>query len=606
MSSITPKNIVHLDLDVLRNEYIQNDEETKFQYNPFNINKLQAYNPIYASLFDNDLISDDTAIYSKYSFLNMNTIIDYETKELKNANIFIKFSPLLDNLRYLMGKYEIDGEKSKVLPNYLNTSETITKLSHIHNSSYIDNFFCYLTSEALNNYGVLNGIDYYGSYLGIQDLYKSNVVDDIDYLNTSTYFNENKNEKYYISEKNNPYSNYGSRANKQKLIIEENNNQENIELIIDDIIEMDAYAPNKDDINTIESLEDELIYNKSDEEDILSLSDSTNTLNNSEINYSSDEEDDEDEDDEDEEDEHEDEKEDDEDDDKEDDDKEDEDDDEFIDQNTMDIENDENNSIYEEEKPYNLYIKDFPTQMIILEKCEGTLDSLFINGLINEEKGLAMLMQIIMTLLIYQKMFHFTHNDLHTNNIMYNSTKEEYVYYLFEGNVYKVPTYGYIYKIIDFGRSIYKYKGQVYCSDSFAPSGDAHGQYNFEPFMNNNKPRLEPNYSFDLCRLACSIYDFIFEDHTDYENNDELQEDGFILTIIRWIKDHYGKNILYKKNGEERYPNFKLYKMISRTVKEHTPYNQLSHKEFKQYLIESSENIPSEKIINIDQLPVMV
>ena len=244
--------------------------------------------------------------------------------------------------------------------------------------------------------------------------------------------------------------------------------------------------------------------------------------------------------------------------------------------------------------------------MIILEKCEGTLDSLFINGEINEEKGLSMLMQVIMTLLIYQKMFHFTHNDLHTNNIMYNTTKEEYIYYSFEGNIYKVPTYGYIYKIIDFGRSIYKYKGQVYCSDSFAPSGDAHGQYNFEPFMNSNKPRLEPNYSFDLCRLACSIYDFIIEDYEDFENYNELEEDGFIVTIIRWIKDKYGKNILYKKNGEERYPNFKLYKMISRTVNEHTPYNQLSYNEFKQYIVQSVDDISLEKIINIDLLPVMV
>ena len=31
------------------------------------------------------------------------------------------------------------------------------------------------------------------------------------------------------------------------------------------------------------------------------------------------------------------------------------------------------------------------------------------------------------------------------------------------------------------------------------------------------------------------------------------------------------KNILYKKNGDERYPDFKLYKMIARTVHNHTP-----------------------------------
>ena len=37
------------------------------------------------------------------------------------------------------------------------------------------------------------------------------------------------------------------------------------------------------------------------------------------------------------------------------------------------------------------------------------------------------------------------------------------------------------------------------------------------------------------------------------------------------------KNILYKKNGEERYPDFKLYKMIARTVHNHTPEAQLTN-----------------------------
>jgi hypothetical protein len=41
--------------------------------------------------------------------------------------------------------------------------------------------------------------------------------------------------------------------------------------------------------------------------------------------------------------------------------------------------------------------------------------------------------------------------------------------------------------------------------------------------------------------------------------------------------DDKGKNILYTSDGEERYPNFKLYKMIARTVHNHTPENQLEY-----------------------------
>ena len=148
-----------------------------------------------------------------------------------------------------------------------------------------------------------------------------------------------------------------------------------------------------------------------------------------------------------------------------------------------------------------------------------------------------------MILLCYQKVFHL-HNDLHTNNIMYNETSIKYLYYKYKNNYYKVPTNGKLFKLIDFGRSIYKFDGKIFCSDSFAPSGDASSQYNCEPYMNEEKPRIDPNMSFDLCRLGCSIYDFIIHDNNE-KNYDKLQQ-----TIHRWCVDDNGKNVLYKKNGK--------------------------------------------------------
>jgi len=41
--------------------------------------------------------------------------------------------------------------------------------------------------------------------------------------------------------------------------------------------------------------------------------------------------------------------------------------------------------------------------------------------------------------------------------------------------------------------------------------------------------------------------------------------------------------LLYKSNGVERYPDFKLYKMIARFVHNHTPQKQLERAELKQY-----------------------
>ena len=203
-----------------------------------------------------------------------------------------------------------------------------------------------------------------------------------------------------------------------------------------------------------------------------------------------------------------------------------------------------------------------------------------------------------MTLIVYQKLFDFTHNDLHTNNIMYQKTEKKYLYYKYNNRHYRVPTYGKIYKIIDFGRAIYKFKGKLICSDSFHTKGDAATQYNCEPFFNKKKPRLEPNFSFDLCRLACSLFDYFIEELDEQKTTN----DPIAKIITTWCTDDKGRNILYKTNGDERYPDFKLYKMIARTVHNHTPQTQVSHPIFGKFLI-GKRKIKKAKILNIDTLP---
>jgi serine/threonine protein kinase len=237
--------------------------------------------------------------------------------------------------------------------------------------------------------------------------------------------------------------------------------------------------------------------------------------------------------------------------------------------------------------------------MIFLEKCTGTLDQLFVKKRLDLDGIASCLFQVIMILIAYQKTFHFTHNDLHTNNIMYVETDVEFLYYKHAGKYYKVPTYGKIFKIIDFGRAIYKLQGKTFCSDSFGPGGDASTQYNFEPFFNKKKARIDPNYSFDLCRLGCSIYDFILD--INEEMDDAFTHDAFQSLIIHWVKDDNGKNVIYKKSGEERYPNFKLYKMIARTVHNKTPESQLENPFFQPFHLEAVE--AASVVIDVDSLP---
>jgi hypothetical protein len=236
--------------------------------------------------------------------------------------------------------------------------------------------------------------------------------------------------------------------------------------------------------------------------------------------------------------------------------------------------------------------------MICLEKCEDTLDSLLEKKLLTNDSGLSALFQIVMILITLQKTFDFTHNDLHVNNVMYVTTDIEYLYYKYENMYYKVPTYGRIYKIIDFGRAIYRFSNKQFCSDSFARNGDGWTQYNCAPFFDKYKEEIAPNYSFDLTRLACSVVEIIAEDHY-------LSNSAFITVLNDWLCDDNGVSVLYREN-KIRYHGFKLYKMIAKTVHKHVPSSQLSRSCFQQYICTDKLPHKTDKIMNINKIPSYV
>ena len=51
------------------------------------------------------------------------------------------------------------------------------------------------------------------------------------------------------------------------------------------------------------------------------------------------------------------------------------------------------------------------------------------------------------------------------------------------------------------------------------------------------------------------------------------------------VYDDKQRNILYKTNGEERYPDFKLYKMIARTVNSHVPSDVIKYSHFDSIVL---------------------
>ena len=540
------RKIRPLNIDALAKQYVATEYDNTNNYNPYALSEIQYFNPLYTDFFVlNDTNYNRVGLNHKYYVDGISIRSDGDDTDTSPEKMyFVKCSPLLDPVHYLVGKYE-SVKNVRVLPSLTNQSECCQKILNKNNASYVDGFFSYLSSQLKYNHNMLNAIDFYGSYLAIQKVFKANITDDIDYLHQSNYFNENIGKGFVIScdgmnDKFDDFTGIGSRANKRRLVLEDAIDASEIDIDVIDVADMSA-----------ENVETENIlceYEKSENEDDSSGSeDSENdTASKSSSNEGEDES-------------------------------------EEGYNNESEGEDESEDDTNSESEAY-AYIDNFPTNLIFLEKCDGTLDRLFMENDVNAELGAAYMMQIIMSLIAFQKAFHFTHNDLHTNNIMYINTDIEFLYYKYDNRFYKVPTYGKIFKLIDFGRAIYRFKNRIYCSDSFAPKGDAHSQYNTEPYFNEKKPRVEPNLSFDLCRLGTSIYDFVIENEDD--TRDDFQE-----TIYRWCLDDNGKNIMYRRDGEERYPGFKLYKMIARNVHAHTPQNQLKYPIFEQFMLPVSEAV---------------
>lgn len=508
---------------------------TTDDYNEFDMKNLKMENPVIENL-----------VGSGNDFLIGQYVVD-ETHVCDNsgnvttADLFFKHAPLYDPIHYMIGAYTDEKKQNK--------------LNDVHNASYVDYMAYLFLGKLYDDYGFIHSLKYYGSFTSTQGKYRMNILDDLDYIQEHDYFHKNLTKLFHTNILSYQKTNFKNESNKNRpqLTIEDDVPLEiteepmlESESITQTVVESGMHEVDLDNLIGEEKFEINIPTNGSDSD----TEDSDN-----------DESEDEDE--------------------------------EQDESRWSDMQSDSDDDTNTDDEPLYAYIYDFPVQTVVLERCKDTLDKLFQTAQIDKNSGRAAMFQVIASLLVFQKAFQLTHNDLHTNNIMYIETDKEFITYRIKGNLYRVPTYGRIYKIIDFGRAIYRVGDHLFCSDSFAPSGDGDGQYNTEPFFNPEKKRLDPNYSFDLCRLGCSIYDFVIPDGLEKHDMDEFQE-----LIMEWCHDDKNKNVLYKRNGEERYPDFKLYKMIARTVTKHTPENQLNREFFKEYLVDACDD----EIIDLDRI----
>lgn len=608
-----------------KEEYL--DLENTQNYIPLYENYFNLNSTNYNSINLNNKLKLESILEKESYNKFVGTVSDISNNK-HSKKIYVKFSPLVDPIKYMLGKYD-NSYNILELPKYNDSLQSIDntyrlqykKIADPNNSAYVDGFFSFLSSCLLNDYNFSNGINFYGGFLGIKNNYKMDISEDIEYLAESEYFHNHRNSLFFLD--NNDKVNYffnNTKKNKKTLLLNISNtlpiedldlciisNEENVEELCSNNTDKELSTNNTDqelctnntttgnitncvditdnsnettsscsltyeNLNIIEkqshkSSNINTSVNETSKSEVTCSSRSSNTASSSTSNKTS-----------------------------------------STNSNNTNSDDesasgsessDSNSSTCED---INCTISKFPVKMIVLECCEDTLDSYILSKKINDAEWESIVLQILFTLITYQKVFHFTHNDLHTNNIVYVFTEKKYLYYKYNNIYYKIPTFGKIYKIIDFGRAIYKFKNKFICSDSYSEEGDASTQYNCEPYFNENKPRIDPNYSFDLCRLGCSLFDYFIE---DLDNIKKIKS-SIKKIIIEWVFDDKNKNILYKNDGSERYPDFKLYKMIARIVHKHTPQNVLKNPLFEKYQIAKNKINNTSALFNIDSIEPMI
>ena len=254
-----------------------------------------------------------------------------------------------------------------------------------------------------------------------------------------------------------------------------------------------------------------------------------------------------------------------------------------------------------------LELPNMPIIMIAQEAQEGVMDTLLdqdeIDGFERESQGwearwIAWIFQVVAALTFLQSAICFTHNDLHSNNILWRKTDKKFLFYRKrDGTVWRVPTFGKIVTIIDFGRSIFRLGRHLWVSDDHWPDQDAGDQYNFGPFFDHSKPKVSPNPSFDLSRLAVSLIDGLFDDPPPKKKGKgvpDMSEEGswkvyetkspLYNLLWSWTINDAGQTIYETQDGDEKYEGFDLYIRIAQDVHSAVPKDQLHRPIFQQFI----------------------
>jgi hypothetical protein len=435
-----------------------------------------------------------------------------------NKTLFIKVNPILDVIGYILEEFNTD---KCLLPNY-KANITSNYINNFNNQAYIDAFFSFLASKLTESGKCPCFPLFYGTVSSTINNYKFDITEDYSKIKFQNNYQKNINKLFRIEE-----IDIDSEIGSITSFRERDCNDGSDYSDCSDGSDYSDCSDGSDLKLEIDNLEiEELDLNEIITEN--SNSSELNTLNIKEIdkNYNFSE-------------------------------------------------------IIDDNKTFKYCTLDnFPTQLLFIENLEYTLDDIIDNEdyKINEDEWKSILFQICFGLAVAQKTYNFVHNDLHSQNIMFTTTHEQFLFYELNSKYYKVPTFGKIAKIIDFGRATFEYNNTIYFSSVFDENGDAEGQYDYPEDNSYDTCKIKPNPSFDLSRLASTIIE-------------NFEENSSIYKLLKgWLIDKYGQNLI---NHED---NFNLYIKIAKNINSAIPKKQLTKQIFKLFLTQKKK-IDSKKFI---------
>jgi hypothetical protein len=472
----------------------------------------------------------------------------------REQTAYCKIVHCLDPMRWMKGKYEmglvaLDKNHTK------RWERTQKKLLDPMNQAYVEALACYLLGKCREADISPHFSLFYGSLQGIADTYDFNVTEDFQSFRNYDWFWHGKEKKWFDLQIE---SSSLSPEEKQEWIQKP-----------DDIL-LDSYSVSSSSTKSSSKSSEEIVLDS----EVNNETESIGSMKTANLSFHSDNASN------------------------------------HSDEDLSDDDNDDGNFI-----EIQAQFHDFPVILMFLEKSEGTMDDLLNHEEFEpqwEKKWAAWIFQVIAGLCVLQHQFSMTHNDLHTNNIVWTKTNQQFLYYKSKsgGYTWKVPTYGKLMRIIDFGRAIFRVKDKVIYSDDFVHNNDAGEQYNFGPLLNSEKPVVTPNPSFDLCRLAVSLFESLYSEEPQMKENGEIlsSEPGLEVRettsdlfncMWKWMVTDSKENVLVTPDGDEKYPDFDLYKVISTSCHNAIPKEQLHKKPFSQFLVQKPKLQAGTKVYNL-------